>query len=377
MRRTTWPVGAMLGAVLAGACAEAPAPLAEFTWISNTTWLIEVDGIQVFVDAAVSRWAFARPDFSDPASFAPAPVTPDTGLVRDVIGSISSSDAPTYIVVGHSHTDHAIDLGLFADMTSAEVIGSRSACLLAEAQGLPPTQCHPVEGGEVFELTPQLTARVVRWAHSGNPSDRLGRFIQAPKELRVAPAVDPTTGGIGQAPWHGYPNGGGARAYLFEYSTSGRTLRWLVSDTGNRFTFDSIPQIGADYLSDVGVDLSHLEFVEPAGAPREWLTSAVYDAEIDSVDVWLGYGDVEHVRQVTTILSARLFVPHHWDAYISGFRPGIQRPFVRPALAQLLADVGTSLVIPTQYLDRFELTPKGFSPVENDSLQAALGLELR
>lgn len=370
-----WPARAGLLALGVAACGpSAPRAEVRLTWLSNTTWYVETAEVSVFLDAAVTRWRFSPPDFGRPESFARAPVVSDTTLVHEVLDALGASGRASYILVGHGHTDHTIDLAAFARSTGAEIVGARTICIQAEAQGLEPGRCRAVEGGEVLHLSPHLEVRVVRWTHSGDPRSRLGRFLQAPKELRRPPQVDAGTGAIGQAPWHGYPNGGGVRAYLFRYATEDGDLTWLASDSGNPFTFDSIPQIGPDYLADVGVDLSNLSFPEPDGTPRAWLSEAVRAAAIDSVDLWLGYADLEHVRQVRGLLPSRVFVPHHWDAYLAGFRPGLARSFRRPALSAYLDSVGVRLLPQTQYVQTYVLTPEGIAAEPSTELQARLGI---
>lgn len=355
-----------------------PPPPSEvyFTWLSNTTWLVEADGMRIFADAALTRWDFHLPDFDRPETFRTGPVSSDTTLVHEVLRAVGAEEGASYILVGHGHTDHTIDLAEFARFTGATIIGARTICLQARAQGIPPERCRAVEGGEVVELGPHLDVRVIRWAHSGNPADRLGLFIQAPKELRAVPPVDPETGGLGQAPWQAMPNGGGVRAYLFRYRTPDGELTWLISDSGNPFTFDSIPQIGPDYLSDVGVDLSGLELAAPEGTPRAWLGAAVRESGIDSVDVWLGYASPGHVRQVHELLPSRYFVPHHWDAYLAGFRPGVRRPFHRPLLSAYLDSVGVRLLPQSQYLERFRLDAGGLARIPDEAVQERLGLAI-
>jgi hypothetical protein len=362
-------------AALSGCDGDTRPSVVTLTWLSNTTWMIEADGVQIFADAALTRFEFVPVDFDRPESFAIPPVVSDTALVNEVLGTIvTAAHFPSYVLVGHGHLDHTIDLGAFARRTGAEVIGARTACLQAEAQGLAADRCRVVEGGEVVALSSRLDVRVIRWSHSGNIDSRLGRFIQAPMELRSVPIVNPETGGIGPAPWQGYPNGGGARAYLFRYDAPDGRLAWLVSDTGNPHTFDSIPLVGLDYFSDVGVDISHLEPIDHGGAPHDWLLEGVTESLLDTIDLWVGYGDVRHVRQVHGLLPSRYFIPHHWDAYLAGFRPGVTRPFNRPALSAYLDSVDVILLPPSQYLDRYELRSTGLAFVPNDSVQNELGL---
>jgi hypothetical protein len=367
-------VSALLAVSLIGCEGTDSDPGVELTWLSNTTWLIRVDGATVFADAALSRWDFAPPDLARPESFHPVAVASDTALVDEVLDALPLG-TPAFVLVGHGHPDHTIDLGLFTERSGAQIIGSRTACYQAQAQGLPAGRCRSVEGGEVIDLTPRLRIRVIRWTHSGNPSDRLGRFIQAPKELTTVPEKD-AHGRLGQAPWEAYPNGGGARAYLFTYRSDRSLLRWLVSDTGNPFTFDSVPRIGPGYLADVGVDLSHLDLSGADGTPRQWLTEALGAEGADSLDLWLGYGNVGHVRQMTQLVSVRTFIPHHWGGYLDGFRPGIVRPYDRPALTAYLDSAGVQLAPQTQYMERYRLDQAGLTRLDSDRLRARLGLQL-
>jgi hypothetical protein len=305
-------VSALLAVSLIGCEGTDSDPGVELTWLSNTTWLIRVDGATVFADAALSRWDFAPPDLARPESFHPVAVASDTALVDEVLDALPLG-TPAFVLVGHGHTDHTIDLGLFTERSGAQIIGSRTACYQAQAQGLPAGRCRSVEGGEVIDLTPRLRIRVIRW---------------------------------------------------------------LVSDTGNPFTFDSVPRIGPGYLADVGVDLSHLDLSGADGTPRQWLTEALGAEGADSLDLWLGYGNVGHVRQMTQLVSVRTFIPHHWGGYLDGFRPGIVRPYDRPALTAYLDSAGVQLAPQTQYMERYRLDQAGLTRLDSDRLRARLGLQL-
>ncbi|MEZ6184498.1 MAG: MBL fold metallo-hydrolase [Planctomycetota bacterium] len=57
-----------------------------------------------------------------------------------------------YILVNHSHHDHALDVPAIATRTGAQVYGSTSTCNLAQSRGVPAAQTHPIAPGERVTL---------------------------------------------------------------------------------------------------------------------------------------------------------------------------------------------------------------------------------
>jgi L-ascorbate metabolism protein UlaG (beta-lactamase superfamily) len=292
-----------------------------------------------------------------------------------VLSAVGADEEAAYIVVGHSHSDHTMDLGPMARMTGANIIGHRTTCLQARAQGIPTERCTAVEGGEVLTLLPGLGVRVIRWAHSGDPANRLGRFLQAPKELIDLPFVDRETGAMYPGPMGAFPNGGGARAYLFSYAAPEGPIRWLASDTGNPFTFDGVVGIPPDYLADVGLGLGMLDLSIAQGSPRDWLASGLAADGSNEVDLWLAYGGrVDHIRQVHEYLLPAAVIPHHWGGLFGDYASGVSRPYRNVDVARYLDSAGVAFMPQGQYLERYRLTAAGVERVANDAVRAAIGL---
>lgn len=63
-------------------------------------------------------------------------------------------DRADYIVIGHSHYDHAADLPYIVPKTGAKVVGSVSTANLLRAHKIPDSQIVVVRGGDSVELAP-------------------------------------------------------------------------------------------------------------------------------------------------------------------------------------------------------------------------------
>jgi hypothetical protein len=233
-----------------------------------------------------------------------------------------------------------------------------------------------VEGGEVLELAPDLTVRVIRWSHSGNPEDPRFRLIQVPLELVAEPEVDPETGGLDPSFDGGYPNGGGVRAFLFTLETSEGSLRWLMVDSGNPLTFDGESSASPEFFQGYGLSLDNLELVRAEGTPRTWLATATAEEGISTVDLWLGYGSPGHISQVSEYLKPSVFLQHHWGGFGGTYTDGVPRAYSNEALQEYADSAGLQLVVPVQYLDRFRLTHEGVEWDPNLEVKARIGMPL-
>jgi hypothetical protein len=63
-----------------------------------------------------------------------------------------------------------------------------------------------------------------------------------------------------------FPNGGGARAYLFTVQTAKGPVSWLYSNTGNADTFQKAAAIDEQFFKTQGLPLDNLTFVPPQGS---------------------------------------------------------------------------------------------------------------
>ena len=353
-----------LTALWAAACAgSAPAALpgaarissVDVTWLSITNLHLRAGTLGVLVDGYVSRIpesTFVQSNLLRTRAAA----RPDSALVARVLAAIGGSSAVRVVLSGHSHFDHSFDTAIWAKLTGAPVHGPRSTCLQLVAQGVPPSQCAAVQGGERIALGRGVTVRVVRWNHSGDPAVNPGQHD--PSELAAVPARDATTGGLRAGLVEDFPNGGGSRAYLFT----------IVTDAGPVTLFFNNTASPVDLHRPVVVDgVSY-------GAPLENLRAAMRDAGLTSVDLWIGAGSEAVARLVLPVLRPKAHIPLHWDGLFGAFQAGVPARYADDGLRRLLDSAGVRLVVPKQYMDRWRLDTRGVHAVDDDASRRALGL---
>jgi L-ascorbate metabolism protein UlaG (beta-lactamase superfamily) len=372
---------AALLALPGGACAEgsaadrtanaATAPdEVTLTWLSVTSWLLEAGDTRVLFDGYVSRVDRTTVN-TDGSSTSPARLDmPAVERVRDAVLPDRELD---WILVGHGHWDHAFDTPAWAQATGARIAGARSVCLFSAALGVPSDRCVAVEGGEVLELGPGIRGRAVRWHHSGDESVD-GRVLRAPLELRETPSPDPTTGGLRPGYLEDYPNGGGARAWLITVETATSPLTIFWSNTGNPHAWEVAIAPDSALFREQGIDIRHLEWAHSDRPTREHLRDALAGERLDAVDVWIGFGGRDHVRQVADLLRPRRFVPHHWDDFWTPLEDGPGRAFPRTALDSIATRAGFELIVPQQFFDRIRLGTARARLEDGAALREALGI---
>lgn len=310
-----------------------PGPHLRVTWFSVTNVLIEHAGTRILFDGYVSR--LPRSLFHGGPSgyaFTSQPSRPDVARVSAVAEALCP-DGLDLIITGHSHFDHSFDVGAWQQVTGAHVLGSRSTCLQAIAQGVPMEACTVVEGGEVIDVSQGLRCRVVRWNHSGNDHDRAD--LRIPLEIRHPPDA---RAGLRAGVFEDFPNGGGSRGYLFEAAGADATTSLLVTNTGC-----------ADDL-DKPVVCEDRDF----GAPAANLAAAMTAAGVDRVDVWAGMANPHLVAAGGAVAAPRHLIPMHWDGIFHPFETGAPHPFDRPETAAACAAIDTLLVDVAQYFDAWD-----------------------
>lgn len=354
--------------------AESPKPDQVFlTWMSVTNWLFEVGDVRIVMDGYISR--IPQEAFSGLSFAMAAPSRPDEPAIRRVIEAIGNAGKVDFILTGHSHYDHSFDTATWANLTGARIIGSRSTCLQAITQSVPSSQCTAVEGGEVLSLGNHITVRVVRWNHSGDVTTPAGRMLYTPFELVEKPTMSPE--GLRPGVLQDFPNGGGARAYLFTVETTEGVVSWLYSNTGNAETFQRPAPMDEAFFQAQGVPLSNLVFAPQQVSSQDNLRAALTAAQLDHVELWIGYSDRNLAGAVSPVLRPKAHIPHHWDGLFSPFFSGLPFPYTSVAgtgeLITFFQSQGVHVLPPRQYMDKFRLTKKGVTPVANAAIKAKLG----
>ncbi len=346
------------------------------TWMSVTNWLFEAGDTCILMDGYITR--IPQEAFSGPSFASATPSKPDEAAIQRVFKTISGAQPISYLFTGHSHFDHSFDTAAWAKLTGARIVGARSTCLQAEAQGVPASQCTAVEGGEVIPLGKYVTVRVVSWGHSGDVSTPAGKLLQAPLELRAVPTVAPGAVGLRPGITQDFPNGGGARAYLFTAVTTKGPVSWLYSNTGNAGTFQHPVPVNEAFFQAQGLSLDNLTIVPPKASVEENLRAALAAAGLDHVDLWIGYSDRNLAALVCPVLHPKAHIPHHWDGLFTSFFAGV--PFAYSTVAGVneltayLATQHVTLLPPQQYLDKYQLDANGVVPVKNTAIKEQLGL---
>jgi hypothetical protein len=327
----------------------------DVSWLSITNLHLRVGSLGVLVDGYVSRIppsTFVEPNLLRTHTAS----RPDSAMVARVLSAIGGPSAVNVILSGHSHFDHSFDTAVWSKLTGAPIHGPRSTCLQAVAQEVTEARCTAVQGGERLALAPGVVARVVRWNHSGDPAVNPGQHD--PSELARVPARDPATGGLRAGLVEDFPNGGGSRAYLFTVDTDAGSVTLFFNNTAS------------------AVDL-HLPIVVDGvsyGAPLDNLRSAMRDAGLQSVDLWIGAGSEAVARLVLPVLRPKAYLPLHWDGLFGAFEAGVPARYADDGTRRLLDSAGVRLVVPTQYMDRWLLDARGVHAVDNGAVKRALGL---
>ena len=329
----------------------------DITWMSVTNMYYELGPLRIVTDGYITR--LPRTLFSGGGGgLAKArPAVPDAGAVTRVMTALGGPSSVNLLLNGHAHFDHSFDTATWSRLTGARIIGSATTCLQAKAQKVPDDRCRAVSGGESIALGDGITMRVVRWNHSGDPSTNPEQHN--PVELDAVPRPDPATGGLDPGVAADFPNGGGTRAFLFVVDAPGGRFSWFFQNSASAVDLD-VPIVigGKDY-----------------GAPIENLKAAMKDAQLGSVDLWIGTGGVAIAERVLPVIKPRAFLPVHWDSFWTPFQAGVDKPYSDPPLQALLEKAGVQLVVPAQYMDKWRLDRTGIRPLPNSAIKKTLGFK--
>jgi L-ascorbate metabolism protein UlaG (beta-lactamase superfamily) len=121
-----------------------------FRWLGAAGFEIEARGRRMLIDPFVTRPTLRQTLFRT--------LVPDADAVRRYIASAD------VICAGHSHHDHAMDIGAICAHTGARIYGSESALNAARVTGAPPQLLCHVAAGDVVKTGP-FRIRVLRSIH--------------------------------------------------------------------------------------------------------------------------------------------------------------------------------------------------------------------
>jgi L-ascorbate metabolism protein UlaG (beta-lactamase superfamily) len=186
----------MITTFLLLALAPAPLPAVQLKYLGTAGWEITDGTTVVLIDPYLSRLKRVTPNddvlpgdsrklFAGDDIAEPDTATIDAHLTR-----------ADFIVITHTHGDHAMDVPYIARKTGATVIGTESTCNVARASGIPADKLIAARGGDDLALG-AISIRVIPSLHgilrrapnvASRPNERpptgVPANVQAPLRLR-------------------------------------------------------------------------------------------------------------------------------------------------------------------------------------------------
>ena len=138
--------------VIAAAPAAAAPPTVEMTWMSIANWYFKIGDKRIVMDGYITRVPqnlfVASPVFpKDMYTFTKGPYGVDVPAITRVKNATLGTDKLDLLLAGHAHFDHTWDTPAWSRLTGAPMMGSLSACLQANTQGVMGDSCRIVSGG--------------------------------------------------------------------------------------------------------------------------------------------------------------------------------------------------------------------------------------
>jgi L-ascorbate metabolism protein UlaG (beta-lactamase superfamily) len=127
------------------------------TWLGVATLLFDDGETQLLIDGFVSR-----PTLAD--VLLDRPVKSDAARINYVMDKYGMRRLAA-IIPAHSHFDHAMDAGAFANRSSASILGSETTANIARGAGVPEDQIVVVEDGSRFTFG-QFTVTMIHSPHA-------------------------------------------------------------------------------------------------------------------------------------------------------------------------------------------------------------------
>ena len=141
----------------------------SFTHFGAAGWSITDGATTVLLDLYLTRVRFkGRPYGALDAATVPGDTRPIVAYEEAPTPDTATVDRhfarAHYILLSHSHFNHAMDTPQIARRTGAAVIGTESTANIARAGGVPEAQIFPVRGGEDYAFE-RLSISVIRSLH--------------------------------------------------------------------------------------------------------------------------------------------------------------------------------------------------------------------
>ncbi|MBZ5623013.1 MAG: MBL fold metallo-hydrolase [Acidobacteriia bacterium] len=125
----------------------------QLSYLGTAGWEITDGKIAILVDPYLTRAKLRTPN-DDVAPHDPRPtVTANDVVEPDVTAIDAHIKRADFILITHTHPDHALDMPYIARKTGAIVIGTESTANLARASGVPDRQLRSSRAARTCSLT--------------------------------------------------------------------------------------------------------------------------------------------------------------------------------------------------------------------------------
>ena len=182
-----------LATVLAVASFSSVSSGVQLKYLGTAGWELSDGTTVVLIDPYLSRLKRVTPNDDVLPSDSRKLFTPDDVVESDTATIDAHITHADFIVITHTHFDHAFDLPYIANKTGATVIGTESTCAVARAYGIGNDKLIAVKGGEDFQLG-AVSIRVIPSLHGVlrrapnapflSPSAAVPSDVKAPLHLR-------------------------------------------------------------------------------------------------------------------------------------------------------------------------------------------------
>ncbi|MBI2295791.1 MAG: MBL fold metallo-hydrolase [Betaproteobacteria bacterium] len=161
----------------------------RLTHFGAAGWSITDGAATLLLDPYFSRVRFKNRPYGAPDAATvprdPRPVVDYTEVPTHDTGTVDRHVARAdFVLLSHSHFNHAMDMPHIARKTSATVIGTESTANIARASGVPDAQIITARGGEDFEFD-RVSIKVIPSLHSALSNKHYWSSAAIPRDVKM------------------------------------------------------------------------------------------------------------------------------------------------------------------------------------------------
>ena len=134
-------IGSLALCVIAPVRAAGPSYV-DMTWMSISNVYYELGALRILTDGYITRLPQSA-FFGGGGGLATTrqAFKPDVDAVKRVLAALGGPSSVNLLLTGHSHFDHSFDTATWSQLTGARIVGSKTTCFQAMAEGIPADRC--------------------------------------------------------------------------------------------------------------------------------------------------------------------------------------------------------------------------------------------